>query len=53
LIAGTGQIWFDNITFEVVDNSENPETPEDSNRSENYNKTETFTTEPVNLDFEK
>ncbi len=42
LISGTGQIWFDNITFEVVDTT--VETTEYSNGIQN---------EPFNLDFEK
>lgn len=45
LLAGTGQIWFDSITFEVVDNSV-PTTGE-------YSKGLMLNKEPVNLDFEK
>lgn len=52
LLSGSGQIWFDNITFEIVDNEDNPPEPEISNRSDIYNKTEVVTDEPVNLDFE-
>ena len=52
MLSGTGQIWFDNISFELVDNSDNPKEPVNSNRSDVYNKTETVTVEPVNLDFE-
>jgi hypothetical protein len=53
LLDGTGQIWFDNFTFEVIDNSDNPPESESSNRSDHSNNTEKVTTEPVNLDFEK
>ena len=53
LMGGTGQIWFDNFTFEVVDNSDNPPMPESSNRSDHSNNKETVTSEPVNLDFEQ
>lgn len=52
LLSGTGQIWFDNITFEIVDNADNPPEPEKSNRSDSYNTTEVVTDKPVNLDFE-
>jgi len=45
LIVGTGQIWFDNITFEVVDNF--VLTTGKGSESLMPNK------EPVNLDFEK
>ncbi|MBN8697462.1 MAG: hypothetical protein J0L87_13105 [Bacteroidetes bacterium] len=46
LLNGTGQIWFDNITIEIVDNTI-PTTAEGKN-----NKTGTQD-EPTNLDFEK
>lgn len=44
LLSGTGQIWFDKIKFEVVDNSV-PTTGKDTNLMMPNN-------EPVNLDFE-
>ncbi|MEO8211101.1 MAG: hypothetical protein ABI840_11130 [bacterium] len=53
LLAGPGQIWFDNIKFELVDNADNPPEPDKSVSSDTYNKTETVTDEPANLDFEK
>jgi hypothetical protein len=45
LLVGTGQIWFDNINFEVVDTS--VPTTGDGKESLMPNK------EPINLDFEK
>lgn len=46
LLAGTGQIWFDNITFEIVDNS--------VQTTDNKNVKDSFTQSgPTNLDFEK
>lgn len=45
LLVGTGQIWFDNIKFEVVDNS--VQTTNAENESLKQSK------DPVNLDFEK
>ncbi len=45
LLSGTGQIWFDNITFEIVDNSVAITNGE-------YNKYMPQK-EPTNLDFEK
>ena len=45
LIVGTGQIWFDNLSFEVVDNA----TPATKDIKDNYMPNK----EPVNLDFEK
>lgn len=51
LLGGTGQIWFENITFEVVDNSDNPKTDE-SNKSDTDNKKKSLSGGPVNLDFE-
>lgn len=53
LLAGSGQIWFDNVTFEVVDNANNPPKPEKSESSDNTDKTDVNKNEPVNLDFEK
>jgi len=45
LLVGTGQVWFDNIKFELVDNTV-PTTGRD-NQSKTANK------QPVNLDFEQ
>jgi hypothetical protein len=45
LLVGTGQIWFDEITFEIVDNSV-PTTGKDKPET-------TMNKEPINLDFEK
>ncbi|HKR03040.1 MAG TPA: hypothetical protein VJY62_00285 [Bacteroidia bacterium] len=45
LLVGTGQIWFDNLNFEVVDNT----VPATKDVKDNY----TPDKEPVNLDFEK
>lgn len=45
LLVGTGQIWFDNLNFEVVDNSV-PVTGEPKDKP-------LSNAEPVNLDFEK
>lgn len=46
LLDGTGQIWFDNIKFEIVDNT----VPLTGN---NKDKTRVTQDAPVNLDFEK
>lgn len=46
LLAGTGQIWFDNITFEIVDNS----VPTTDNK---IIKDSASLSGPTNLDFEK
>lgn len=46
LLSGTGQIWFDNIKFEIVDNTV-PLTGKE------WNSPKASQTEPVNLDFEK
>ena len=46
LLSGTGQIWFDNLTFEVVDNSVKSTSSLKGNESMIQN-------EPTNLDFEK
>jgi hypothetical protein len=46
LLHGTGQIWFDNITFEVVGND--VPTTGSGNRKESATRDE-----PTNLDFEK
>lgn len=43
LLDGTGQIWFDSITFEIVDNSVKTTGKNDNNGL----------SEPANLDFEK
>lgn len=45
LLVGTGQIWFDEITFEIVDNS----VPTTGRGKENLMPSK----EPLNLDFEK
>lgn len=45
LLCGTGQIWFDNLSFEIVDNTV-PTTGLESGRSEDRSV-------PVNLDFEE
>lgn len=45
LIKGTGQIWFDNLAFEVVDNSV-PTTSKKIEKSE-------LNSEPLNLDFDR
>lgn len=45
LLVGTGQIWFDEITFEIVDNS----IPTTGRGKENLMPSK----EPLNLDFEK
>ncbi len=45
LLVGTGQIWFDDIKFEIVDNS----VPTTGKDSDSYMPSK----EPVNLDFEK
>ena len=47
LLSGTGQIWFDNITFEVVGDSEK------LTGSINAGKPSLIQEEPTNLDFEK
>ncbi len=47
LLSGTGQIWFDNISFEVVGNSEKATGTFDPGKLNNIQ------TEPTNLDFEK
>lgn len=49
LLAGTGQIWFDNITFEVVDNS----VPTTDMIDKTPKKEVTAPSAPTNLDFEK
>lgn len=46
LLAGTGQIWFDNITFEIVDKS--VQTTDLKNV-----KSSVTQSDPTNLDFEK
>lgn len=45
LLVGTGQIWFDNLNFEVVGNA----APATGDGKENYMPNK----EPVNLDFER
>jgi hypothetical protein len=46
LLAGTGQIWFDNLTFEIVDNS-----VQTTDRI--MNGTQSAQSSPENLDFEE
>ncbi|MFY9308372.1 MAG: hypothetical protein WAQ28_04900 [Bacteroidia bacterium] len=46
LLDGTGQIWFDNITFEIVDQTIPTTDSQNSKSSATQN-------EPTNLDFEK
>ncbi len=46
LLSGTGQIWFDNITFEIVDNSVKTTDSMDGGNT-------TILNEPTNLDFKK
>lgn len=53
MLSGAGQIWFDDITFEVIDNSDNPPELLESGRSDQYNYTEKETTDPVNLNFDQ
>lgn len=48
LLSGTGQIWFDNITFEIVDNSVNT-----TGISVPSTEEPVIPSEPINLDFEK
>ena len=48
LVQGTGQIWFDNLTFEIVDDSIAP-TSSINTKEESLNTIN----EPTNLDFEK
>lgn len=47
LLDGTGQIWFDNITFEIVDAS-----VKTTGKNQSQNETMPRLEEPVNLDFE-
>ena len=46
LLIGTGQVWFDNISFDIVDET----TPTTGSIN---GKKSAMKTEPVNLDFEK
>lgn len=46
LLSGTGQIWFDNITFEIVGNAEKTTDTKDNSKTG-------MLEEPMNLDFEK
>jgi hypothetical protein len=46
LLAGTGQIWFDNITFGIVDNS-----VKTTDKMNGMNTAQPSA--PTNLDFEK
>ncbi len=43
LLSGPGKVWFDNISFEIVDKADQQPTSEVSNRS--------FHSKPTNLDF--
>lgn len=47
IIHGTGQIWFDDLRFEIVDDS-----VKTTGWTNQANRVE-YSTEPVNLDFEK
>jgi hypothetical protein len=49
LLCGTGQIWFDKLTFEIVDNSVKTTDPNSSGQQQQ----ETIYNEPTNLDFDK
>lgn len=52
LLVGTGQIWFDNISFELVDNSV-PTTGYTKNEKESTAPERTYYENPTNLNFEK
>lgn len=52
LLVGTGQIWFDNITFEIVDNTV-PTTGYTNEEKESKSPERTYYENPTNLDFEK
>jgi hypothetical protein len=45
LLSGGGQLWFDNLTFEVVDKSVKPTIP--------YKKENAPQDQPTNLSFEE
>ena len=53
LLVGTGQIWFDNLTFEVVDKTVETTGITNSCDIQNGKKPQGLITEPSNLDFEK
>lgn len=53
LLGGTGQIWFDNLTFEVVDNSVETTGIERTCDIQNAKVPSGMEKEPVNLGFEK
>jgi hypothetical protein len=53
LLSGTGQIWFDNLTFEVVDNNVETTGITNSCDIQNGRKPKDQMAEPFNLDFEK
>lgn len=53
LLSGTGQIWFDNLTFEVVDNNVATTGFTNSCDIQNGRKPKDLIPEPYNLDFEK
>ena len=52
LLGGTGQIWFDNITFEIVDNSVST-TGYTNDKKESQAPEKIYYANPTNLDFEK
>ncbi len=52
LLTGTGQIWFDNLTFEVVDNTVEPTGISKKSDILNGEKPKGVVDEPSNLDFE-
>ncbi|MCX6232664.1 MAG: hypothetical protein NTZ33_14095 [Bacteroidetes bacterium] len=53
LLCGTGQLWFDNISFEVVDQNVKTTGISDTCTNKNPRKPKTILAEPINLDFEK
>jgi len=53
LLSGTGQIWFDNLTFEIVDNNVETTGITNSFDGQNKRKPKDQMPEPFNLDFEK
>ena len=53
LLTGTGQIWFDNLTFEVVDNTIKTTGISEKCNIQNGRKCPGVIGEPTNLDFEK
>ena len=53
LLAGTGQIWFDNLTFEIVDKTIETTGISKECNIQDEKEPEGLITEPTNLDFEK